>query len=473
MGRVERRPRASRLAARLAAILLVAGAPAAHADDAALLEKVEKLESRVRELEAIRTSGDGERAELESRLQELEASRTQQSGGAADWTRRIRLSGSANAGYYDGGARSLFSEGPFQLWDARLFLDADLGRDVHLGEVKLLRDVGFAFEWNVVRLGALQHGFGNTVGEAYVDLQGIADQGWLNVQLGRFQIPVGEAYLRYSRGYSSNPLITNPVGGPWWWDEGLRFYGSFVDGFLGYVASLTNGDTDFNGESDAAKQMSLKLWTEPAPWLHLSASALRSGGLGSPAVRANGALWLGETWATPVGSMSGLPTFTRGVAVPDGPNRIHDTIFFGGDAIVHVEDAFRFWLSYGYYDIRADGAAIYDRELQEWIAELIVEGALAARVLRPFYAAARASGLGTYDSDRGYLSDFREGGTIGYNARSLETYSFGLGWRITDWVTMRAEYQIREVDLVRGVPSWLHDAAQADDMFGVELGARF
>jgi len=54
----------------------------------------------------------------------------------------------------------------------------------------------------------------------------------------------------------------------------------------------------------------------------------------------------------------------------------------------------------------------------DWIAELILRGAWVAPVLRPFYTGFRASGLGTYDDDRGYLLDVRRSGTLGYNMKS-------------------------------------------------------
>jgi len=465
--------RAAERAAWLLAAAVALGPCAARADEAALLRKVEQLEARLEQLE---TERDAERAELETRVRELETGAASASPGrASDWTRRIRLSGSANLGYYDGDENSGLDEGSFEVWDARLFVDADLGRDVTLGETRLLRDVGFAFEANVVRLGRLQSDDfqAGLVGEAYVDFQGIADSGWLNLQAGRFQIPVGENYLRFSRGYASNPFVSNTVGGAWWWDEGLRAYGSGLDGKLGYVASVSNGDTDFGGDADAAKQLTLKLWTEPWPWLHLSASALRTGTLGSPGEAADGALWLGETWATPVGSMSPLPTFAHGVRVADGPNELRDTYYFGADAIVRFEDAARLWLSYGTYGLGADGPSRYDRRLHQWVAELVLEGALASSSLRPFYLGLRANGLGTYDRDEGYLLDVRQSRTIGYNARALDVYSLVLGWRISDRLTLKAEYGIVNVELVRGVTRSIESASGANDAFAVELGAQF
>ena len=59
-----------------------------------------------------------------------------------------------------------------KLYDARLFLDADLARDVRIGDATAFRDAGFSFEWNIYRVGY----FANNVGDLYVDFRGIGDR---------------------------------------------------------------------------------------------------------------------------------------------------------------------------------------------------------------------------------------------------------------------------------------------------------
>src|SRR5262245_36119998 len=229
--------------ASIVGIALLAAAPAA-ADEAALLEKIERLEQRVLELEDERSQAAQQPAAPTSN----------------DWTRKIRLGGSANAGYFGGGPDSTFDSDGFEIWDARVFVDASLGEDVRMGDGTLLRDVGLFFEGNLVRLGELQGD--QVIGELYADLQGLGGSDWLNFQVGRFQIPVGEAYLRYSRGYADNPFVSNTVG-PWWWDEGVRMYGSSSSdrvGRFGYVASVSDGETSFNTETQSDKQLTLKLF---------------------------------------------------------------------------------------------------------------------------------------------------------------------------------------------------------------------
>jgi hypothetical protein len=410
--------------------------------------------------------------DLAERVRELESSRTETGGGAA-WTERIRLSGSADLGYYGGQSGSLHEEDAFNVRDLRLFLDADLGREIRAGEHLLVRNVGFTFEWNLVRLGTVQTD--QVVGELYTDFQGIAGSDWLNAQVGRFQIPVGESYLRYSRGYAERPFVSNDFG-PWWWDEGVRAYGSSSfgeSGRVGYVASVSDGDTPFNMETDSDKQFTLKLFVEPFRWLRLSASALRTGELGNHTNNASGALWLGESWARAFGAGTTVANFQNGVAVADGPRKLHETWLVGGDAIFDFEDKARLWLAYGRYQIDSNGGTFYDRTLQYWIGELILDGAWLGEGLRPFYAGVRATGLGTYDSEEGYLLDVRRASSLGWNMETLTNYSAVLGWDITSWLRLRSEYTNQRIDLVRGVPDTIRAQARDADFYAVQLGGHF
>jgi hypothetical protein len=449
--------------------LLVIAAPSEAVD--VTPERVEALEKRNAVLEQQNQDLARRLDDLEAREQErerVESARqdAELGAGLADWARRIRVSGSANMGYYRGDD-SPFQDLSFQVWDARFFLDADLGRDVRIGELPIARNVGFTFEWNLVRLGEVQSDSGATqVGEIFVELQRLGDQPWLNAQVGRFQIPVGENYLRFSKGYKDNPFITNTVGGPWWWDEGVRVYGSDERRRFGYVASISDGDTPFASDSSREPQGTLKLWVEPTRWLHASVSGLFSG------ETRRGALWLGEIWATPIGAMSDLPTFQDGAIVPPAPGQIDTSSLLAADVILTHEKLGRLWLGGGRWGIDAADSG-YDRDLWYWIAEAILEGRALSPELAPFYLALRANGFGTYDDDAGYILDVRDADRFGYNAQLLHAYSIALGWRLTRWTTLRLEYTRRYVELVDGVPSqWTSDAG-GQDQLGVELGVWF
>jgi len=413
----------------------------AAAEDQASQARIAELERRVGELEA-------EAEETPSRHFASEVS---------SWFEHVRLGGSANTGYYDGQQNSVVADNNFLVWDARFFVDVELGQEIRLFNTTLVRNVGFSFEWDLVRLGKLM----NDVGELYVDFQGIGDTQWVNLQLGRFQIPVGENYLRFSQGYYQNPFISNTAGGAWFWDEGVKLYGRDATGLFSYVASISSGETAFNSAVSSHKQYTLKLALDPIDWLHLSASGLYSGAIGSPSNSGSGgALWLGETWARAFGS--GTPE----------PNYIEGTWFVGADVIVERPSRVRLWLSYGYYDIDQNGE-LYDRQLHSWIVELILHGGLLTPYLQPIYLGLRANGLGTYDSARGYLLDFRTASDLGYNTQSINDYSIVLGWHLLRSVTLRTEYTHRVVDVVDGADASVHASSQHTDSWGIEVGIHF
>jgi hypothetical protein len=457
-------------------------AVSASAEEAITPARLEALERRNEEL-ALQNQDLAQRLEdLERRDHERTRSENAEQndfGSLTEWARRIRISGSANTGYFYGGTDTPFQDTSFAVWDARMFLDADLGREVAVGDTTIARNVGFTFEWNIVRLGELQSGDQppGPVGETYIELQGLGGSRWFNTQVGRFQIPVGENYLLYSKGYRNQPFITNTVGGPWWWDEGVRTYGSDASGNYGYVASVSDGETDFEGDSSRDPQFTLKLYAKPTPWFYASVSALRSGRIGSDenGVPASGALWLGETWATPVGSFAPwIPVYQNGVATTGAPsNELDSTTLVGADLIFTHEKLGRLWLAYGHYSIDAAETSAFDRDLSYWIAQWTLQGDAIAPELAPFYVGLRANGLGTYDDDEGYVLDIRQAFTLGYNVSALQAYSIVLGWEMTRWTTLRAEFSHQDITLVDGTPRWIRDAARDANYFGIELGAAF
>jgi hypothetical protein len=413
-------------------------------------------------------------AELAQRLEEveLEQSRAAPPVQAGRDAPAPRLGGSATLTSFNGAGGSVFGESRFDVWDARLFVDAELARDARLGEQPLFSDATLSFEWDLVRLGDLH----NDVGDLYVDFRALTGRPWLNAQVGRFQIPVGENYKRFGKGTRENPFVTNTTGGTWWWDEGLRLFGQEADGRYGYVASLTDGEGFFNGGGgDADKQTTLKLWARPIEQFYFSLSGLHSGEIGTASSEGVGALWFGETWPRYIGDGSPVttPIFQHGASVSPGPEEFHAVTLVGADVIANPAPHVRLWLGAGNADLDAEDSHAYDRRLRYWISELVLEGGMLSRSLAPFYLALRANGLGTYDRDKGYLLDFRYGSSVGYNMQSLTAYSIGAGWHLTEDITLKAEYTLTDIGLVSGVTSAIRDAAERSDFFAAALGVDF
>jgi hypothetical protein len=439
------------------ALCLVQAAPA-RADDA---------DPRDQELHRLYD----EMGQLEKRIADLESDHSPVSAsGAAAWAERVRLSGSASLAWLDGGKESIFEHGALNLYDLRLFLDADLARDVVLGDAKVFRDAGFAFEWNIERAGYLA----NNLGDVYVDFRGIADEDFLNFQVGRFQLPFGENYLRFGRGHQTDPFVALSAPPPWFWDEGVKLWGKFLEGKASYAFSMTDGEGALNSVAvgNGSQMFVLKLAADPVEWLHLSVSGLTTGVVGSNTSPAFASVWLGEMIPRALGMGSSAPIFDHGVIVPNGPNKLHGIRILGGDAIFKLPDA-RLWLSYGGAQIDSSGGTTYDRDLIYWLAELMVQMRLISPRLAPAYVALRASGLGTYSSNEGYLLDFRNY-DVGYNMSELDTYALVLGLPLGDYTTLKLQYAWQHIALVRGVTSQtVKEAADHPDFFGMEIGVHF
>jgi hypothetical protein len=441
-----------------AALLAFAGAPARAADPdprdaelAALHEAVGKLEERIDQLESQKSSSGS-------------------TSGAGGWAERVRISGSSDLTWLHGSEYGTFHHSGASVYDLRLFLDADLARDVTLGETKLLRDAAFGFEWNVTRNGVLF----NNLGEVYVDLRGLGNQDWLNMQFGRFQIPFGENYLRFSRGHSSDPFIALSAPPPWFWDEGVKVWGKFFEGKAGYTFSVTDGESALNGLANGSQQVSLKLAADPWEWLHLSVSGLRSGTIGSDTSPAFASLWLGELIPRAFGATFGPPVqaFDHGQPIPGGPNKLNGIRVLGGDAIFNFSDT-RLWLSYGDAQIDSSGGSLYDRNLIYWLAEAMFQLRMISPRLAPAYFAFRASGLGTYNDNEGYLLDYRDG-AIGYNMSELDSYALVLGIPLGDFITLKTQYTFQRIALVHGITNPdIKEAAKNPDFFGMELSVHF
>lgn len=407
---------------------------------------------------------------LERRVEELERAGSAEGSGWSRWTEHVSLGGSANAGYFDASGAHPWNGRDFQVWDARFFLDAEVGGPVELLGHTIVRNAGLSFEWNLVRLGELEH---VEVGDLYVELQHLGGSGWLSAQVGRFQIPVGEAYLRYGKGYADKPFVSNAVSGAWFWDEGIKLYGGDGSGLFSYVASITANETLFDVSAGSQKQYTLKLITEPLEWLRVSVSGLYAGSVQAvPFIPVSGnALWLGEMWIRPFGAGATTPGYVEGVPVPPGPTRLGRSWLVGGDVVAKLPVGVDLWLSYAFYD-SDQGSAVYDRSFHAWIGEVVLHGQLVDEALRDLYLGVRASGLGTWDDRRGYLLDARNG-AVGYNMSSLIDYSVVLGWKMLPGLTLRAEYTRRVIDGVDGTPLPLRLAALGLDAWAVELGVAF
>jgi hypothetical protein len=252
----------------------------------------------------------------------------------------------------------------------------------------------------------------------------------------------------------------------------VKVWGKLLEGKASYAVSLTDGESAMNSVANGSQEITLKLAADPWEWLHLSVSGLTTGAIGSNTSPAFASVWLGEMFPRAFGAGSSAPSFDHGLPIPPGPNKLHGIRILGGDAIFKLPDA-RLWLSYGGAQIDSSGGSLYDRDLIYWLAELMVQMRLISPRLAPAYVALRASGLGTYSDNEGYMLDFRNS-AVGYNMSELDTYAIVLGLPLGDYITLKTQYAFQHIALVRGVTSAsIKNAADHPDFFGMEIGVHF
>jgi hypothetical protein len=222
-------------------------------------------------------------------------------------------------------------------------------------------------------------------------------------------------------------------------------------------------------DEGGGEQLTLKLWTQPLPWLYLSASGLTSGEIGN----GTGALWLGESWAQPLGDDTDVDTYFDGAPQADATGGYARTWLAGGDVVITPLEALRIWLAYGRYELDAEDGRAYDRTLHYGIAEAVLRGSVLGPHFAPGYVGVRADTLGTFDGERGFLLDWRYGEALGFNMESYWAWTAVVGWQLGRFTILRAEYSLREIELVRGVTAEIREEARNADTFSVELGITF
>ena len=178
----------------------------------------------------------------------------------------VVLSGEGGLAFFHQGSQGQFPHAEFRVDEAKLFLDA-----------KVFQDVYFFAEANLITREQDEEYL--ELGELYVDFENVSrlwgQDRLLNVRAGRIDIPFGEEYL--ARDAIDNPLISHSLSDLWGVDEGVELYGRWKQ--LQYVLAVQNGGHPLLRDGEADKAVVGKIGYDPAKWLHLSASAMRTGNL--------------------------------------------------------------------------------------------------------------------------------------------------------------------------------------------------
>ncbi|HEX3729640.1 MAG TPA: hypothetical protein VHV47_07535, partial [Opitutaceae bacterium] len=200
------------------------------------------------------------------------------SGGAAE--KELRVSAEAGVGWFNSGAKGQSPNAEFRVDELRLFLEAPVWKNV------------FAFAELDPRTRETADD-GTYLGQFYLDFENVSGA-WgqddlLTLRAGRFSIPFGEEYQ--SRNAIDNPLVSHSLSDLWGFDSGIEAFGRY--GPWQYAVAVQNGGQQPLADFHPDKSVAARLGYDPAGWLHLSASAMRTGRLTS-AGDALSALWFGN-----------------------------------------------------------------------------------------------------------------------------------------------------------------------------------
>jgi hypothetical protein len=418
---------------------------------------------------------------LERRVHELESAREPRAPGPDEerpWTdalpevlRRFHPAADADVAWMYGERNSRADGSRFVAEKALFVLDADLSEEARLGGRTVFNAASLYFEWDLVRDSELK----NQVGSLYVRLDGLFGIDVLNLKLGRFLIPYGEEYVRFSEGPLENPFIGFTAAAPYGWDEGALLFGSLgQDAFFEWKLAIMNGTEEFDARGGRAPTFAGKVTLRPFSWLAASLSGLRTGLLGSSDDVGASALEIAGVSAVPFGSGTTVESLQDGDPVAPDPSPKVRLSAWEADLILEREGLGRIWLGYGQARIDSETSSSYDRLLHYWVAEAVLELRVFAEALDRVYFAARYSACGTFDGSRGYLIEaFNEGDDLGFNTMRVHVGSVGLGFRVTKNVTIKAEYSWYVFDVVRGASDELRADAEDRDVGGVGIAVRF
>ena len=413
------------------------------ADDTNLVREVRELREQNQLLQQQLQQQGGLIQALTEKVDGLKAAHADDAGGspeaAATPTKggfnlgRVNLSGEGGMAFFNTGEEGFAPHSEFRVDEMRLFVEAPLGEEVYF-----YGGVDLATRENV--------NLSLYLDELYLDAQDLSrvwgHDGQLNLRVGRLNIPFGEEYL--SRYVIDDPLISHSLSDLWGTDPGVELYGTL--GRFCYVLAVQNGSgangvQDFDGD----KSVTARLGYDPARWLHLSVSGMRTGNLNVQQDSLS-ALWFGNGFFRSLGSPS---TTTFHADLVEGDIKLR---WPGGSV-----NAFGGYARYGDNDPAADN----DRDIYYYSVEGV------QHLTRKMYAAARFSQI---MADRGFpIVGYGNFGDYFFDGLTTELWrlSLGMGYRFNNQILLKAEYSFergRESD---------GGARDREDFLGTEIAFKF
>src|SRR4051812_37189964 len=251
-------------------------------------QTIDSLNSKMADV--LRASERHER-ELRGLSERVDAAPTASAGmRSANRDSEVRVSGEAGIAFFNTGNEGQFPKAEFRVDDPIIAVEAPVRKNVYFFvELRLLTR-----ETNVDSF---------QLGETYVEFENVSglwgQPGWLNIRAGRVQIPFGEEYFR--RSPVTNPLISHSLSDIWGIDEGVEAYGKL--GPIQYFLAVQNGGASRLRDFNADKSVTARISWEPARWLHVSGSAMRTGELASVADNLS-EVWFANSFFRAIGPLA-------------------------------------------------------------------------------------------------------------------------------------------------------------------------
>jgi len=346
---------------------------------------------------------------------------------------RISLTAEGGIAFFNTGSEGMFPNSEFRVDEAKLFIEAPVWGDIYFfGELNLMTREASDL--------SLQ------LGELYIDIENISKL-WncdriLNLRMGRMYIPFGEEYL--SRYAIDNPLISHSLSDIWGVDEGIELYGRL--GKFDYAAAVQNGGPSGVRDFDGDKSIAARIGFDPQDWLHLSASAMRTGNL-TPQGDNWSELWFGNGWFLPI---------TLGEIT-----KYHAELFEGDVELRLPHGKIKAFGGYARYDDNEPGTD-NRRDIFYYSIEIVHD------LTRKLYAAVRFSQI---FADQGYpIAGHGDKDQYLYSLTltdELWRLSLGLGYRWSQNFLTKAEYSFERGTEVGGVKR------EHEDLFAIEAAFKF
>ena len=205
----------------------------------------------------------------------------------------VDISGEGGLAFFDSQTGGQTPNAEFRVDEARVFLDAPVWDEVY-----------FYTELDLATRE--QNDLALRYGELYLDFENLSRlwgcDGMLTLRVGRFYIPFGEEYQ--DRFAIDNPLISHSVSDLWGADNGVQLFGNVHT--VSYNLAVQSGGGSASRDFTGDKSVAGRIGYDPAKWLHLSVSGMRTGEL-DVQNDVLSAMWFGNGFFRSLGS----PATTR------------------------------------------------------------------------------------------------------------------------------------------------------------------